>query len=680
MKYKYKLSELDCANCANAIEQRLKSDKNIDNANVNFSKLTITVETNLQNNVKEYVEKIVKTVEPDVNILQLNENTSNKKETNKEILRLIIGTILSFIGIFILKGLPAKIFIILGYIILLKRTTINAIKLLIKSKTINENLLVTISCIGAYFTNNINEGLMVIILYEIGKILESIAINNSRKSISELMDIKPEYANLKTKDGDEKVNPEQVKIGDIIIIKQGEKVPLDGIIVKGEAKINTQALTGESKLRKLTVNDQILSGSINERGLLEIKVTSLYTESTVSRILDLVETATDRKADTETFVASAAKIYTPIVLLLAIITAITLLTVFKADFNTAIYRALVFLVISCPCAIAISVPLSYFTGIGKASREGILIKGSDYLDNIGNINKIIFDKTGTITTGTFSDYTLEIINKEYSQKDIIKLYVKGEKMSNHPIAKSIINIFKISPPTKDIEDFKEVAGRGLSYKLKDDQIKIGSATFCNAKEKSSAIYLSINDNLIAKLELHDGIKKDAKSAIKNLKSMHITPKMFTGDSKDIALKISNKVGISDVYYELLPEDKYQLLTKEINNNKGKTAFVGDGINDAPSLALADVGISMGGVGSASAIEASDVVIMTDELQKIVTGIKISKYTTKIIKQNLIFAIGVKILVLILSTLGIASMWQAVFADTGVTLITIINTTRILKSK
>ena len=518
---------------------------------------------------------------------------------------------------------------------------------------------------------------MVIILYEIGKILETIAVNNSRKSISSLMNIKPEYANLKSKNNIIKVKPEEVKLEDIIIIKQGEKVPLDGIIAKGNAKLNTAALTGESKLKEVTINDKVLSGSVNNSGLIELKVINSYENSTVSRILELVETATDRKAKTETFVAKAAKIYTPIILILAILTAI-ILPIFNVNFHDSIYRALVFLVISCPCAIAISVPLSYFSGIGKASKEGILIKGSDYLDSLSNITKIIFDKTGTITTGEFSDYNLKILNNKYNKEEIINFYLRGEKLSNHPIAKSIVNIFNKNFKTNDIKNFKEVPGKGISYNVNNKKVKIGSALFCGSKENDGSIYLNINSELVAKLELFDGIKSDAKNTINNLKKIGIKTKMFTGDNKDIALNISNKVGIDETFYELLPEDKYNLLEQEIKSNKGKTAFVGDGINDAPSLALADIGISMGGVGSASAIEASDIVIMTDELGKIVEGIKISKKTNRIIKQNLIFAIGVKILVLTLSTVGITTMWQAVFADTGVTLLTILNTTRILK--
>lgn len=680
MKYKYKFNELDCANCANAIEQKLNSDKNIKTASVNFSKLSLIVETDLDKDVKKYVNNIIASVEPDSFVIDIGEESDTKKKVKNDILRLVTAIIIAVVGMIIGDSLLSKILIIISYVLLLEKTTITAVKLLVRSRTINENLLVTISCIGAYLTNNIHEGLMVVILYEIGKILEEIAVNNSRRSISNLMDIKPEYANLKKGDEIKKVNPEQVKIDDIIVIKQGEKVPLDGIIVKGSAKLNTSALTGESKLSSVKAGDEVLSGTVNINGLFELKVTSAYTNSTVSRILELVETATDRKAKTETFVARMAKIYTPIVIILAILTAIILPLFFKVPSNVAIYRALVFLVVSCPCAIAISVPLSYFTGIGAASRLGILIKGSDYLDSLCAVNKIVFDKTGTITTGTFSDYNLKILDDNYKEDEIKQIYAKGEKLSNHPIAMSIVNLFNKNIKTNDVKNYKEISGKGVEFVLGEDKIKIGSSEFCNASKKDGYIYLNINDNNVAKLELLDGVKKGTKKTIATLKSMNIAPKMFTGDSEFIAKKIAKSVGIDDVSYEMLPEDKYKLLENVIKENSGKTAFVGDGINDAPSLALADIGISMGGVGSASAIEASDIVIMTDDLAKIPVGIKIAKKTNHIIKQNLLFAIGVKVLVLTLSTVGLASMWQAVFADTGVTLITILNTTRILKRK
>ncbi len=679
MKYKYKLNNLTCPNCALKIEDKLNKDEKINNASINFAKMTLSFEISYDNDIKKIVSKIVKSVEPDVTLLDLNENIENSK-LKINIIRLILGIILFLLSLFIKNSFISNIFIILSYIVLLYRTFKTSLKLLIKSKCINENLLVTISCIGAYLTNNIHEGLMVIILYEIGKILEDIAVNNSRRSISNLMNIKAEYANLLRNKKIVEVDVEDVKINDIIIVKQGEKIPLDGIVIKGCANLNTSALTGESKIKKVSVNDKVLSGSINEKGLIEVKVVSNYKNSTVSKILELTENASDKKAKTETFVAKVSKIYTPIILILAILISIILPLLFNVKFSSAIYRALVFLVVSCPCAIAISVPLAYFSGLGKASKEGILIKGSNYLDSLSNANKIIFDKTGTITKGYASDYKLNIINKNYKKEDIINYYLKAETLSNHPIAKSIINIFNRKVKTNDIKDFKEISGCGVCYKLKDKIIKIGSSKYILNKNIDNLIYLSINDEVISSLELFSGIKDDSKETISILKKMGIKTLMFTGDDEKIASDVSSMVGIDKYEANMLPIDKYERLEEEINNNDKITLFVGDGINDAPALALASVGISMGSIGQSSAIEASDIVIMNDKLSKIPYAIKLSKYTKKIIKQNLIFAIGIKILVLLLSFFGIASMWQAVFADTGVTLLTILNTTRILSKK
>jgi Cd2+/Zn2+-exporting ATPase len=493
------------------------------------------------------------------------------------------------------------------------------------------------------------------------------------------MDIKPEYANIKRDDKMFKVSPDEVKIGDIVIILEGEKVPLDGKVISGNAKLNVQALTGESKLKDVSINDMVLSGSVNARGLLELEVINTYEDSTVSKILALTESAMDRKAKIETFVTKVAKIYTPTVLVLAIMVAVLFPILFDMKLMDAIYRALVFLVISCPCAIAISVPLSYFSGIGAASRKGILIKGSDYLDSISKIREIIFDKTGTLTTGKFLDYKLDILDDRYTEEEIITYLVSGESLSNHPIAKSILEIFN-DVKIKKVTDFEEVSGMGITYKINDKVIKIGSSNFCNIKSKGNAVYVNINKDNVAKIEISDQVKMDAKNVVDMLKRMGIKTKMFTGDDKDIALNIARKLGIDDVYYELLPHDKYRLLEDILVKADGVVSFVGDGINDSPSLARADIGISMGGVGSDSAIESSDIVIMNDELYKIIDAINISKKTNKIIKQNLIFAILVKLLVLILSALGISSMWQAVFADTGLTLLTILNTTRILRDK
>lgn len=677
MKYKFKLSSLDCAGCALAIEKKLNENDEIKEASVNFSKLMITVETDSKN-VKKLVSSIVKEVEPESKVMNLNETYENKSKFKFHLIRLILGVLLCVIGM-LLKGKLSSILMVLSYVVLLYRTFTNAIKLLFKSKTVNENMLVTISCIGAYLTGNDHEGLMVIILYEIGKILEEVAVNNSRRSISNLMDIKPEYANLKLDDEIVQKDPNEVKIGDIIVIKKGDKIPLDGTIIKGSSKLDVSALTGESELRIVKVNDKVLSGSINTSSVLEVKVDSLYADSTVSKILELTENASDRKAKTENFVSKAAKIYTPIIMVLAFLIAI-LLPVFGISFKVSIYRALVFLVVSCPCAIAISVPLGYFSGIGKASKQGILVKGSDYLESLSYVNKIIFDKTGTITTGITSKYELEILDNDYKEKDIINYYVKGEMLSNHPLAKSVVSVFNKKVSTKDVLNFKEISGKGISYEINNKKIKLGSSSFVGAKDKDSYIYLKIDNKIVSKLKLIDDIKPDSKSAIEELKKENIETFMFTGDKKSSALNVANKVGVDVLKYEMLPDEKYEELDKIIEENKMKTAFVGDGINDAPSLALSDVGISMGSVGSASAIEASDVVIMNDSLSKITEAIKISRFTKHIIKENLIFAVGVKVLVLVLGAIGVANMWQAVFADTGVTLLTILNTTRILRRK
>lgn len=679
-KYKFKVADLDCANCAREVEEHLNEESDIINCHVNFNKLTMELETDYQGDVKKHVEKLAKEAEPEIRVLDLNEDANASKKILRQTIKLVSGLVLGILGMIFEESLFGTILLIIAYAILLSSSIVNAFKLLVKSHTINENLLITISCIGAFILGETHEGLMVVVLYEIGKLLETLAVNNSRKSISELMDIKPEYANVKTAGDILRVEPEEVKIGDIIVVKKGEKIPLDGIIVNGETKLNTSALTGESKLRSVSLNEEVLSGSINEGDIIEIKVTKDYVNSTVARILDLVENASDHKAVTENFVSRASKIYTPAVIILAIVSFLIMnFLIPSIDTETAIYRALSFLVVSCPCAIAISVPLSYFTGIGAASKKGILIKGSDYLDNIRLINKIIFDKTGTITTGEFTDYNLKLLDKKYSEEEIIDYLVKGESFSTHPIAQSILKIFNKKVDTKDITSFKEVSGKGIEYIINNKQVKIGKPSYANSKEKDNGIYISIENQPVARLELKDGLKKDAKSTIASLKSLGIKTMMFTGDEKSIALDIAHQAGIDEVKYELLPEEKYNMLKREIEvNTDGKVAFIGDGINDAPSIRLADIGISMGNVGSASAIEASDVVIANDDLNKIIEAIKISKFTNKIIKEDLIFSLGTKVLVLLLCAFGITGMMAAVFADTGVTLIAILNTTRILK--
>ncbi len=685
--YKFLLQGLECANCAKKIEDKIAANPEYKDVVVNFSTITLSFKTDKEKGVEEDIKNIVKAVEPDTVVISKDKKQVEQvQRNNKDIIRLFVGLAIYGLSVLLQKQIILSyILLVISAITLLYRTAIKAYKQL-KGKILDENTLIIVSVIGACLVGKTMEGIMVITLYEIGKILEARAVNKTRKSISSLMDIKPEYANLKIGDEIKQVSPEEVEIGKIIVIKAGEKIPLDGEINLGDAKINNSALTGESRLIDSTIGDKVLSGGIVSEGLIEIKVEKTYENSTVAQILNLVENATDKKAKTETTVSKLAKIYTPVVFVLAILVAIFMpLIVKNVTYSDSIYKALTFLVISCPCSIAISVPLSYFSGIGKASKSGILVKGSDYLDGFKDIGEVIFDKTGTITTGNFNVSKIKVYDDAYTEEKVLELFAIGESFSNHPIAKSIINKFEKEIDASKVKEYKEISGKGIEYQIDGKEIKIGNKNFAGSKEIEednigTNLYLNIDGKTVGGITLSDEIKPDAKESITKLNKLGIVTKMFTGDSKEIALEIAKQVGIKKVEYEMLPQDKYTKLEEELKNNNisKKISFVGDGINDSPVLARADIGISMGGIGSSSAIEASDVVIMTDELSKITDGIRISKKTNRIIKQNLIFAIGVKILVLVLSILGIATMWQAVFADVGTTLITILNTIRILK--
>ena len=675
MKYKYNIKDLDCANCAKKIEETLNKDKNIKSASINFAKQTVTVETNISDSFN-YVKDIVENIEPDA-ILSKEEIKETK---NKDIYRILLGAFLGVLGIIIkTPKYLSMILILLAYIILLYRTLTTAIKQL-KNKTINENFLVTISTIGAYLLGETHEGLMVIFLYEIGKMLESKAVNKSRNSVAELMNIKEETSNLKDNNKIKVVPTTEIKVGDIIVVKEGERVPLDGIVVKGETMLDTSALTGESLPVSVSTGDNVLSGSINKGGILEIKVSSIYKDSTVNKILELVENATERKTKVETIVSKYSSKYTIGVIIIAILTALFLPLFTNMTYTDSIYKGLTILVISCPCAIAISIPLSYFSGIGAASKEGILIKGSNYLDSIKDIKEIVFDKTGTITTGEFYISKINIHDKKYTEDQIMEIFAGGESLSNHPIAKSVLKNYTKEINHEDIKDYKEVSGKGIEFTYKKDKVRIGNAKFCKNKEENSNIYLMINNSIVADLEIKDEIKKDVVNTMQELKNMNINIHMFTGDTKEKATEIAQQVGIYNINYSMLPSDKYTYLEEIIKKKTEKSivSFVGDGINDAPVLKLSDLGISMGSLGTDSAIEASDVVIMNDNLEKIVTAINISKKTNKIIKENLIFALGVKLLVLVLTLIGLSTMLEAVFADVGVTVLCILNTLRLLK--
>ncbi len=669
-KYKYKINNLDCANCAKNLEKEL--NKELNNVIVNFSTSIISYESEKEIDIKE-LNKLVKEIEPEANVTNINE----EKQTKEYHLNILLtAIIISLLSIIIKNKITKETLIILSYIILLYKPFTKALKQLIKSKTINENALITISCIGAYLVNQKMEGIMVVTLYLIGKILEEKALNNSRKEIKNLINIRQEYANLKTKEGINKIDVEEIKEKDILIVKQGEKIPVDGIIIKGTTELDTKAITGESELKEVTINEKVLSGCINIGNPIEIEATTTYNESTVAKIIELISEATEKKAKTETRISKIAEIYTPTVLILAIITVIILPSIFNISWNESLYRGLTFLVIACPCAIAISVPLAYFTGIGVSSKKGILIKGSNYLDNLSNINKIIFDKTGTLTTGTIEVENIEIIDKKYSKEKIIEIIRKGESLSNHPIAKAIMKLSKNKVDNKDIKDYKEIPGKGISYKIGNDLIKIGTINNCNC-EIETDIHVNINNKHVASIKINDGIKEEAIECIEYLKRNNIITYIFTGDKEKTSKYIAKELKIDNIKYEMLPQEKYQEY-ENIEKEQDVIAYVGDGVNDAPVLKRASIGISMGNIGQEIAIDASDIVIMQDNINKIPEAIEISKKTKRIIKENITVALATKIIILILSIFGLATMWFAVFADTGITVLAILNTLKIIK--
>ena len=674
-KYTYEIKKLDCANCAREVEESLNQNKDFLDVKVNFATSKISYKSEKEFEISE-LNKLIKKVEPDAYVVTSNED----KKNNYSLISLILGVSIGCLAYFL--NIPSnlkKILFIISYILLLSKTFTVAIKVLIKNKTVNENMLITISSIGAFLLGNVLEGMMVVVLYLIGKILEEKAIANSRKNIKELMDITEPNANLVQNNVVEVVSTTEVKVGDILLVKKGEKVPVDGKLISEKGSFDSSSLTGEAMLLNLSKGDNVLSGYINQGEVIKLEVTSTYENSTVYKILELIELGENKKTKTETLVNKISKVYTPVVMFLSLLIIFLLPLIFNTSFSKSIYRALTFLVISCPCAIAISVPLSYFTSLGSLSREGVLVKGSNYLDNLSNVKNIIFDKTGTLTKGMFSvsDIIVEDMDKldNYNVEDIKDILFKGESLSNHPIAKSIVKLSSYKINNKDIKNFKEISGTGISFNINNDFVTIGSNFECT---KNGLIHMHINNKHVASIILKDEIKDNAKEVIDLLKNENIKTYMFTGDKKDISLEIANEIGIDEVKYEMLPSDKFEFYD-EVKNGSGITIFVGDGINDAPVLKRADIGISMGMLGSDSAIEASDIVLISDDISKIPYAIKKSKFTRHIITENLIFALLVKIIILILSLFGLTNMWFAVFADTGVTLLTILNTLRIIKS-
>ena len=606
----------------------------------------------------------------------------------KEVI-IIISAVLFAIALFVKMNQTLQLILMLvAYILLGKDTVLKAVKNVEKGDFFDENFLMTIATLGAIIIGEYPEAVAVMLFYEIGELFQSYAINKSRKSIADMMDIKPEYANVIRDNKSQKVDPDEVKIDEIIEIKPGERVPLDAIIVKGETTLDTSALTGESVPVEVREGATILSGCININALILAKVTKEYFDSTVNKVLDLVENAASKKSTSERLITRFAKIYTPIVIGLAVLLAIFPPIISgEYNFRVWIFRALSFLVVSCPCAFVISIPLSFFSGIGAASRAGVLIKGGNYLEALSKVDTVVLDKTGTLTKGVFNVQKVIVIDKNIKEDEFISLVAMAESGSNHPISKSIQKYYNKEIDTNSINSIKEISGKGIEAVINNKKILVGNEKLIDipndviVNDIGTILYVEIENKFAGYIVISDEIKKDAKKAIKGLKDIGIKKSiMLTGDVEKVAKKVGKELGLDEIYSNLLPQDKVSKFEEIIKNknSKGNVVFVGDGINDAPVLARADVGIAMGAMGSDAAIEAADVVIMTDEPSKIVTAIKSSKKTMKIAMQNIILAFGVKAIALILSALGIADMWMAVFADTGVTILAVLNSFRALK--
>ncbi|OCN00420.1 MULTISPECIES: heavy metal translocating P-type ATPase [Caproicibacterium] len=703
----FMLNGLDCANCAAKIETEIKNIEGIKFASVDFVSKRLTWEAESNTNVPMLVEKIesiVKKIEPDVKIA-LVENTSKPKieekdddddddeeDHKKEIVELVIGGTLFVVGLIFKfqNWLELTIFLI-SYIIVGRKVVLSAIKGIVRGQVFSEHFLMSVATIGAFFVGEYPEGVAVMLFYLIGELFEDMAVDNSRKSISELMDIRPDYANLQVGEELKKVSPEEVNIGNKIVVKPGEKIPLDGKVIEGTSMVDTAALTGESVPRELKPGSDALSGFVNKNGVLTIEVTKEFGESTVSKVLDLVQNASSKKAPTEKFITKFARYYTPVVVFGALALAIIPpLLIPGASFSDWIYRGLVFLVVSCPCALVLSIPLGFLGGIGGSSKRGILVKGGNYLEALNNVEAVVFDKTGTLTKGVFK-VTKAISENGYTEDELIKYAAYAESYSNHPIALSIIAAYHAEIDKDKIENYQEIAGHGIKVNVNGKEVLAGNTKlmiseniqYTDVDTLGTVVHVAIDKKYAGSIIISDEVKEDSAKAIKELKALGVRKTvMLTGDLKKVADNIGKELGLDEVYSELLPADKVEKVEslEAQKSHKGKIVFVGDGINDAPVLARADIGIAMGGLGSDAAIEAADVVIMTDEPHKVASAIKIAKRTRNIVSQNIVFALGVKAIFLVLGALGLASMWAAVFADMGVALIAVVNAMRALNTK
>ena len=698
------LGGLNCAHCAEVINEKVSKLEGIEASNLNFINKKLSIQIKKSINEKEIIEKVIGIVndtEPGLDIQINNEKAKTNKVTKeenksnidkKDLVKLIIGAVVYVFGIYqTATGFESQfsnLIFMLAYIIVGGEVLLKALRNIIKGRMFDENFLMSIATVGALAIGELPEAVGVMLFYQIGEFLQGIAVGKSRKSITALMQIRPDSANLKVGSDIKVVSPEDIRVGDIIIVKPGEKVPLDGIVVEGISMVDTSALTGESVLREISVGEDILSGFINKNALLIVKVTKEFGESTVSKILDLVENASSKKSKTENFITKFSKYYTPVVVISAMLIAfVPPLIIPNAIFSDWLYRGLVFLVVSCPCALVLSIPLTFFSGIGFASKNGILIKGSNYLEVLRSVDTVVFDKTGTLTKGVFKVTKVNPVG--ISEDKLLEYAAFAEANSNHPIAKSIIKYYDKKIGLDKIDSYEEIAANGIKISYNGENILAGNEKlmrkenifYSPTKEVGTVVYIAVNKIYRGYIVISDEIKDDSIEAIRHLKAIGIKEViMLTGDNEKVANSIATQLGLDKVYSNLLPNEKVDKL-EDIYKGKAekeKVIFVGDGINDAPVLARADVGIAMGALGSDAAIEAADVVLMTDEPSKIAKAIEIASKTNKIVWQNIIFALGVKIIVLILGAGGVATMWEAIFADVGVALIAVLNAMRAMK--
>ncbi len=698
---KYQLKNIDCASCAIRIEEGVSKLEEVKYVSVNFANSSLLIDTD---NI-ESVKKKIKDIEPEVELIEEEDkkmpfspnriDLSLWRENKTAIVKIVLTVLLLGLGFIFEEEIHNTPYRALEFLIFLTayllsgwKVIVSAVRNIVKGQVFNENFLMTIATLGAFAIDEMPEAVTVMLFYVVGELFQDIAVNRSRKSIKALLEIKPDYANLKSNGEVKQVSPESVKVGENIIVKAGEKIPLDGEIIEGNSFVDTSALTGESVPRKVREKDVVLAGMINQSGLLTITVTKLFSESSISRILELVENAASKKAETEKFITTFAKYYTPVVVFGALFLAVLPPLLFTGQtFSEWIYRALVVLVISCPCALVISIPLGYFGGIGGASRRGILVKGSNYLDALTKVKTVVFDKTGTLTKGEFKVSEI-VVKNGFDKEELLRLAAYAESHSNHPIAKSVIEAYGKKIDQELINDVQEISGKGIKTKVNGQQVIVGNDKLLHMENiqhdkcdvEGTVIHIAVDSVYAGYIIISDTLKEDSKEAISMLKEKNIKTVMLTGDNKTAAETFAKKLGIDTYYYELLPEDKVNHIEQIIQSSiKGdKVAFVGDGINDAPVLARADIGIAMGALGSDAAVETADVVLMTDSPMKVVTAIEVAKRTRKIVWQNIGFAMAVKLFFILLGVFGIATMWEAVFGDMGVAIIAILNVMRVMK--